>query len=463
MVSLVLVVGFRAWAQPQSQQQTQASAIGFIPYFKWLEQVKQQLIKEETTLSHQLGATRYQTEDGQIQIGSERVDVTSQVKAIQTSTLQNAQNVQNIITQWSATNVSVRIYPFHLNATVQQNLSLGSATLHLKMECQELRLKLTKPATVTTEIFLKNNEFQMNHIAWLVDTSAMDTELVGCQQMSGFDSLIKQKAEELLKIEYAQNLVQNFLNQKLNGLIQNKIQLELSKALSQIEQLADMQSTVSHAFDSAGNLWIYSNSQAVAQFNLEDIQQLQKLNQQAVLVKKIDLENTIKNSINTYLKNKTLLSGDNKNLKKLTCSRWVQTFIWPSLKSLKKCFEMRINTAIESLELNQGSQDVAVSTKALTALQGEGHLLANIKTQIDSNLATEQTFLNNFQFKIDSEFVKWSGRSKRVSQSTIQTAIEGFLNQITHEAVQTQFYKVFKTKIKLKIISEKSVLLTMLP
>lgn len=462
MVSLVLVVGFRAWAQPQSQQQTQASAIGFIPYFKWLEQVKQQLIKEETTLSHQLGATRYQTEDGQIQIGSERVDLTSQVKAIQTSTLQNAQNVPNIITQWSATNVGVRIYPFRLNATVQQNFSLGSATLHLKMECQELRLKLTKPATVTTEI-LKNNEFQMNHLAWLIDTSAMETELVGCQQMSGFDNLIKQKAEELLKTEYAQKLVQNFLNQKLNGFIQDKIQLELSKALSQIEQLADMQSTVSHVFDSAGNLWIYSNSQVVAQFSSEDIQQLQKLNQQAVLVKKIDLENKIKKSINTYLKNKTLLSGDNKNLKKLTCSRWVQTFIWPSLKSLKKCFEMRIDTAVESLELNQGSQGVVVLTKALTALQGDGHLLANIKTQIDSNLATEQTFLNNFQFKIDSEFVKWSGRSKRVSQSRIQKAVEDFLNQITHEAVQTQFYKVFKTKIKLKIISEKSVLLTILP
>ena len=459
-ISVFLTVSLSLVVQESSAQNLmQAPVVGFLPYQKLVQMTQEQLKNSSTPLSQSFGSYGAQSEDGRLQFVSDRVDIETTVK---TQFPQGASTSigtkEPLAVQLDLDSARIKVFNFNLKATIQQNLSFGSATLNLNVQCQQVNLTISNLEPATALVQLNQGVAQVSHLGWNLSQATVATDLIGCKDVPGFDALLKQQVQLQLQKSYVNTLLQNYINSKIDLVVHQKIDAQLAALLSKVDVATDSTSTAPlHRFDEQGNLWVYSNEQAYSQFKAEELQQLSLSVSGAILVKKIELEKQFLVQINQNLKNQNLSSDANSSLKKLTCSRWAQTFVWPSLKSLKKCFEMKIQNQITSLKIMQIDQlDFQINLK--TTVLSDPHTLATVLSQSRTQLATGKTQLSQFQFNLDKDFGAWSGRSQRVSVSSVQKAFDSFLNQVVSGVVGSQLYQSFKSHVKVRQVSDQAIL-----
>lgn len=453
-ISLSLVV-----RESSAQNLMQSSVVGFLPYQKLVQMTQEQLKNSSTPLSQSFGSYAAQSDDGRLQFVSDRVDIETTVK---TQFPQGAGTYagakEPLAVQLYLDSARIKVFNFNLKATIQQNLNFGSATLNLNVQCQQVNLTISNLEPATALVQINQGVAQVTHIGWNLSQATVATDLIGCKDVPGFDALLKQQVQTELQKSYINTLLQNYMNSKIDLLVHQKIDAQLSSMLAKVDAAMNSTSTTPiHRFDELGNLWVYSNEQAYTQFQTEELRQLSLSTSGAVLVKKAELEKQLLESLNQNLKSQNLSSNENSALKKLTCSRWAQTFVWPSLKSLKKCFEMKIQNQIMSLKIMQMDQlDFQIGLK--TTVLSDPHTLATIISQSRAQLAASKTQLNQFQFNLDKDFGAWSGRSQRVSVSSVQKAFDSFLNQVVSGVVGSQLYQTFKSHVKIRQASDQAMI-----
>lgn len=453
-VSLSLVV-----RESLAQNLMQAPVVGFLPYQKLVQMTQEQLKNTSTPLSQSFGSYAAQSDDGRLQFVSDRVDIETTVQTQFPQGFGASTSAKDPVSvQLVLNSARVKVFNFNLKATIQQNLSFGSATLNLNVQCQQVNLTISNLEPATALIQLNQGVAQVTHLGWNLSQATVATDLLGCKDVPGFDAMLKQQVQIQLQKSYINTLLQNYINSKIDLLVHQKIDAQLAGLLAKVDAATDSTSTAPmHRFDELGNLWVFSNALASAQFTAEELQQLSLSSSGAILVKKSELEKQLLEHINQNLKNQILSSEANSSLKKLTCSRWAQTFVWPSLKSLKKCFEMKIQNQITSLKIMQIDQlDFQINLK--TTVMSDPHTLATVLSQSRTQLVTSKTQLNQFQFDLDKDFAAWSGRSQRVSESSVQKAFDSFLNQVVSGVVGSQLYQSFKSHVKSRQISDQAIL-----
>lgn len=435
-----------AQGQPEANQKIEA--IAFAPFEIWSNQLKSKL--QGTNLDFKNEITRYQyaNQDSSIQFVSERANFEANV---QTQLLASAEAGLNVSLKLNQ--AKVQISNFDLQATIKKDLGFGTATLKLDMHCDAVELSLKNSNAISAQVKIDQGKFSLSGLAWDLKNSQLETRLVGCKEVAGFDQILKAQIQQMIE----QSFMIESLQQLINGKINDLVNLKLSTALSEYANQFKIASNQNYHFDEKSNLWIYSGTNVEQAFSVDELEQIKNFSKAAVLIKKENLEKFAKNSLNSALKKQLLTSKRNSGLNHLTCSRLIQTFVWPSLKSLSKCFEMQIQTQVQDLKLTD-LRSMGLSLKVGAWASGENHTLAYFESDLIVNLAQAEAHIKSFHGQADPEFIKWTNRSKRISTSLIRPTLEKLMSETIKNLQDSSLMQVIQKSTNLKELSPKTIL-----
>lgn len=430
---------------------SKVDAIAFAPSQIWLSQLKIQLENAKLDLDQQVDNFGYALPDGSVRFVSERVNMATgfQSKVI-------ASNFDNSAVQLSLRLDSAKVSAsnFNLEAIIQKDLGFGSATLKLDMHCDAVELNLKNSNPVSAEVKIDHGQFSVNQLAWDLRSSQIETKLVGCKEVAGFDQLLKEQIQQYIEKSLVIDSLQQLVNQKMNGLVQQKIAAILAEIVKKLK-IADGQK---YQFDEKNNLWIFSGTNLQQIFTPEEITRIRVSQKAALLIKKQNLESFAKNAINDLLKNNTIVSKTIDGINRLTCSRLIQTFVWPSLKSLSKCFEMKIQNQVQNLNITDFA-NLGFEIKVGSWASGEGHQIAYFESSLAAQLIKSQVEMKAFKGQSNPDFVRWSGRSKRISTNMIQPSLEDLLRWSVAQLKENPTLKLIQKNTKLNLVGADTLII----
>lgn len=438
-------------AQTAPVAERKVDAIAFAPSQIWLSYLKTQLENVKLDLDQQLDNYSFSTADGTIHFVSERVtfDTQFQSKVV-------ASSFDNTTIQLSLRLESAKVLAnnFNLQAVIQKDLGFGSATLKLDMHCDSVELGLKNSNPISAEVKTDQGQFSVNQLSWDLRSSQIDTKLVGCKEVSGFDQLLKDQIQQYIEKSLVMDSLQQLVNQKMNGLVHQKITAMLATVVQKLK-VAENQK---YQFDDKNNLWIYSGQNLEQVFTPAEITRIKASQKPALLIKKQSLEAYAKDSINDLLKSNEVSSKKVEGINRLTCSRLIQTFVWPSLKSLNKCFEMKIQNQVQSLSITDLA-NLSLELKVGSWASGEGRQIAYFESSMSARLMQSYVGITHFKGQSDPEFIRWSGRSKRISTSLIQPSLDGLLEWSVLQIKDNSIIKMIQKNTKLNLVGSDTLLI----
>jgi hypothetical protein len=426
-------------------------AIAFTPTQVWLSYVKTQFQNSKLDLDQQIDNYQFSNPDGSIKFVSERVSFSSHFQSEIV-----ASDTQNALMQLSLNMNAAQVvaHNFNLEAIIQRDLGFGTATVIFDMHCDAIELDLQNTNPVSAEISAKQGQVSVSQLGWDLKNTQVDTKLIGCREVAGFDKILKDQVQQYLQQSLVVGYLQQIVNQKLNPMVQDKIAGTLSGFITKL----NLAQTQKYQFDDKNNLWIFSNENMDQTFTSEELQKIGTSTKPAVLIKKKNLEQYAKDYINDILKVNTISSKQVSGMNRLMCSHFLQFFVWPSLRSLSKCFEMRIQNRVQDLKITD-LNNLSLSVKVGSWASGEGHQIAYFESGLDAQLFSSSAQLTSFHGQSDPDFVKWSGHSKRISTSVIQPSLDGLLQSTVNQFKNNSVLKLFKDKTKLNLISPETALI----
>jgi len=429
---------------------SKVDAIAFAPSQIWLSQLKTQLENVKLDLDQQVDNLGYALPDGSVRFVSERVNMSTrfQSKVI-------ASNFDNSAVQLSLRLDFAKVLAnnFNLEAIIQKDLGFGSATLKLDMHCDAVELNLKNSNPVSAEVKIEHGQFSVNQLAWDLRSSQIETKLVGCKEVAGFDQLLKEQIQQYIEKSLVIDSLQQLVNQKMNALVHQKIAAMLAEIVKKLK-VAEGQK---YQFDDKNNLWIFSGSNLEQIFTPEEMTRIKASQKPALLIKKQNLEAFAKDAINDLLKNNTLSSKSIEGMNRLTCSRFIQTFVWPSLKSLSKCFEMKIQNQVQSLNITDLA-NLGFDIKVGSWASGEGHQIAYFESSLRARVMRSEVEMKDFKGQSNPDFVRWSGRSKRISTSMIQPSLEDLIQWSIGQLKDNAILKLIQKNTKLNLVGADTLL-----
>lgn len=426
-------------------------AIAFAPSQVWLSYLKTQIQNAKLDLDQQLDQFSYSAQDPQISFVSERVNLVAQFQSkIVASNFDNS--ALQLSLKLDAAKVSAS--NFNLEVLIQKDLGFGSATLKLDMHCDGVEVGLKNANPVLAEVKIDQGQFSVSQLSWDLRHSQVETKLLGCKEVAGFDQTLKDQIQQNIEKSFVIEALQQMVNQKINGIVQQK----MSAFLLQIVEKIKIAQNQKIQFDEKNNLWIHSGNSIESSFSPEELYKIKSSQKPALLIKKQNLEAFAKDSINDILKSNTLSSKSIDGLSRLTCSRWIQTFVWPSLKSLNKCFEMKIQTQVQSLTITDlASLDLNLQVGAWAS--GEGRQIAYFESKLNGRLMQSFVEMNSLKGQANPDFVRWSGRSKRISTSMIEPSLGQLLKWGVSQLKENSVLKLIQKNTKLNLIGSDTVLI----
>lgn len=437
-------------AEGSSEIASKVDAIAFAPSQIWLSQLKPRLENVKLDLDQQVENFTFSLPDGSIKFVSERVNLATsfQSKVV-------ASSVDNSAIQLSLRVDAAKVVAanFNLEAIIQKDLGFGSATLKLDMHCDAVELSLKNSNPVSAEVKIDHGQFSVNQLAWDLRNSQIETKLVGCKEVAGFDQLLKDQIQQYIERSLVIESLQQLVNQKLNGLVHLKIANILSEVVKKLK-VAEGQK---FQFDEKNNLWIFSGANLDQIFTAEELVKIKSSQKAALLIKKQNLENFAKDAINDLLGKNVISSKSIDGMKRLTCSRFIQTFVWPSLKSLSKCFEMKIQNQVQSISITDLAH-LGFNLKVGSWASGESHQIAYFESTLKAKLMNSEVEMTSFKGKSNPDFIKWSGRSKRISTSMIQPSLEDLLQWSVSQLKENAILKLIQKTTKLNLIGPDTLL-----
>lgn len=426
-------------------------AIAFAPSQVWIAYLKTQIQSAKLDLDQQLDNYAYSAQDPQINFVSERVNLAAQFQSkIVASNFDNS--ALQISLKLEAAKVSVS--NFNLEVLIQKDLGFGSATLKLDMHCDGVELGLKNANPVLAEVKIEQGLFSVNQLSWDLRHSQVETKLMGCKEVAGFDQTLKDQIQQNIEKSFVIEALQQMVNQKINGVVQQK----MSALLKQIIEKIKVEQNQKIQFDEKNNLWIHSGNSIENSFSADELYKIKSSQKPALLIKKQNLEAFARDSINEILKSNTLSSKSIEGLSRLTCSRWVQTFVWPSLKSLSKCFEMKIQTQVQNLTITDlASLNLNVQVGAWVS--GEGRQIAYFESKLRGRIMQSSLEMDSIKGQANPDFVRWSGRSKRISVSMIEPSLAQLLKWGISQLKENSILKLIQKNTKLNLIGPDTVLI----
>ncbi len=448
---LVLVHSPELNAQGVQTPPAKLDAVAFAPYALWITQLKSQIQNSKVEVTQQLDNSSYSNPDGSIQFVSERVNLDTHF--ISNMIENNQSGLQLNFTLQQAT---IQLSNFNLVALVQKDLGFGSATLKLDMHCDAITLNLKNANPIVAQVNIEAGKFGLAQLGWDLQNTTIETQLTGCKEVAGFDQLLKEQIQENLQQSYVLGSLRHMIDEKMNPLINEKIAAQLKSYIQKFKIGID----ANHKIDHKNNLWVYSGEKLDQVFTSEEINYIEASTKPAMLIKKKNLESFAQSSINNLLKNNTLSSNTFSDMKHLTCSRFIQTFVWPSLKSLSKCFEMKIQTQIHSLAITD-MKSLSLGFTLGAWASGEGHQIAYFESGLSAQVKQAVVEMNSFEGRSDPDFIKWSGRSKRISTGMIEPALQSLLDSTIKKLKENSVFKLIQNNSKLKALSPETILIEM--
>ncbi len=305
---------------------------------------------------------------------------------------------------------------------IQQDIGFGSATLNLNATCNAINMRLKSPQVING--FL-DKTFQVKKIVDSLTKELITTEMIGCTQIAGLDQVVQEKVvdyiQKQLVSEQVLQLISVEMNSQLNKKINDLAQSYLGDALGN-----------AHAhvrIDESFRLWSYLGENVETLFSPEEINSISQNSKTSILVKKAFLEKLVTIYLDRQLAASTISSHKNPDLEKLTCSRWVQFFVWPSLRALPKCFDMQISSRIKDLKLVD-PLTMKFSAQVQTWVQAPEQKkdIAYFLSTVDVSLVGLTANLTSFNGTQYPTFLQWAGHSPRMSSGAIQAAVAALLS-----------------------------------
>lgn len=430
-------------AQSVQNEHQNLDVIAFAPYSSWIAQVKSQLQNTKVDLAQQINSYQYSNLDKSIQFVSERVNFDTHFKASVNSNPGSELQLSMLLDT-----ASVQMLNFNLTALIQKDLGFGTATLKLDMHCDAITLDLKNTNPASASLKVEAGKFALSQLSWDLRNTEIKTQLSRCKEVAGFDQLLKDQIQQQIEQSLVVQTLQQIINEKINPIVNQKIASELDQYIQKFK--VGVKSN--HQIDAQNNLWVYSGDNLDQVFTKDELQKIQTSTTPALLVKRKSLEVFAKESLNDILKRNTLSSNSFDKIKRLTCSRFVQTFIWPSLKSLSKCFEMKIQTQIKDLSITD-LKSLSLNFTLGAWASGEGHQVAYFESGLSAQLMSASVQMNSFKGQSDPEFINWSRRSKRISTGIIQPALQSLLADTVLKFKENSVFKLFQKNATLKQIS----------
>ncbi len=438
-------------AEEQQAPVSKVDAIAFAPSQIWLSQLKSQLENAKLDLNQQVENFGYSIPDGTIRFVSERVNMSTH---FQTKVIASNFDSGAIHLSLRIDSAKVSANNFNLEAIIQKDLGFGSATLKLDMHCDAIELNLKNGNPVSADLKIDHGIFSVNQLAWDLRNSQIETKLIGCKEVAGFDQLLKEQIQQYIEKSLVIDSLQQLVNQKMNGLVQQKIAAMLSEIIKKLK-VAEGQK---YQFDEKSNLWIFSGTNLEHTFTPDEMGRIKASQKPALLIKKQNLEIYAKEAINNLLKSKTLSSNSIDGMNRLTCSRFIQTFVWPSLKSLSKCFEMKIQNQVQDLRITDLA-NLAFDIKVGSWASGEDHQIAYFESFLGARLMRSEVEMKSFKGQSNPDFVRWSGRSKRISTGMIQPSLEDLLQWSVAKLKDNSVLKLIQKNTKLNLIGKDTIII----
>lgn len=438
-------------AETSLSSERKVDAIAFAPSMVWLSYLKNQLQSSKLDLDQQIDNFNYSTPDNSIRFVSERVNFSTHFESKVVASSVDSATIQLSLKLDSA---HISVSNFNLEALIQRDLGFGSATLKLDMHCDGIELELKNQNSAMAEIKIEQGKISLSQLSWDLRGSQIETKLVGCKEISGFDQLLKDQIQQNIEKGLVLETLQQLVNQRLNVVVHQKI----AKTLTEVVEKIKVSQNQKYQFDDKNNLWVFSGNGLDQSFTPEEMARIKLSQKPALLIKKQSLESFAKDSINDILKANVISSKAVDGINRLTCSRFIQTFVWPSLKSLGKCFEMKIQTQVQSLSITNLS-DLSLRVQVGSWASGEGRQVAYFESGLEGRLMNLFVQMRSFKGQSNPDFVRWSGRSKRISTSMIQPSLEELLNKSVSKLKENAILKLIQKNAKLNLIGADTALI----
>ncbi len=309
-----------------------------------------------------------------------------------------------------------------IQVSIEKDLGFGSATINLNATCEAISMQLRKPQVLVANL---DQALQVQGLSENFAADMIETKMIGCTAISGLDQAIQDKVMEYVRTQ--------LLSQQFHQLLSAELSSQLGKKMAGLAQsfFADMPSLrpLHFRIDKQFRLWLFLGEDSEKFFSSDEINSISTNSQTTVLIKKEFLEMTLQQALDEQLKLANVTSKLATELQKITCSRWVQFFIWPSLRALPKCFEMElISRAKEVKFLDLKSLKFAVQVQTWVKAPEQNKDIAYFLSNSEISLASATVDIKNFSGKHFPEFLSWSGHSSRMPTSQIQGAVQALLS-----------------------------------
>ena len=315
----------------------------------------------------------------------------------------------------TARNVQIQII-------IQKDIGFGSATLNLNATCGAINIRLKSPQVMNG---LLDKNFQVKTILESLAKEVMTTEMVGCTGIAGLDQVVQEKV-----VDYIQT---QLMSEQIHQIMSAEINTQLSKKISELAQ-AYLGDVTAHPqahirIDESFRLWSYIGENVETLFSPDEISSIAQNTKTSVLVKKAFLEKVLSTYLNKQLAVAKISSRKTPDLGKLTCSRWAQFFVWPSLRALPKCFDMRLTSrALEIKLVDPMTMKFVVKVQTWVQAPEQKKDIAYFLSTMNVSLVGLTAELTSFGGTQYPEFLAWAGHSSRMSTAPIQSAVEALLS-----------------------------------
>lgn len=338
-----------------------------------------------------------------------------------------------------------------IHVQVEQDLGFGSATINLNAVCSSAIVNTKSAQSVFVQV---DRNFQVQSVQTNFDKLNLETKLEGCDAIHGLKEEVQARLLAVLKTQ----LFESHLKQIISSEISNQINLKIKNVVSYFVENKAKDVNVKLSIDTLNKMWIFVGDKADTTFTVEEIAQLSRSDKSAALIKKDQLEQSLMRNLNAQMVASPIISQGNSKLEQLTCSRFVQFFVWPALKAFPKCFVMQFVSEIKELKLTDLAQ-LKFFVKANSWAQAKEPLrnIAFFTIASDVSLNPSKVKINSIVGQHDPEFLKWSGKSSRISTSLVTSTLQSYLQQQIAAAIQSNEMLNPKNIQNMKLISPETL------
>jgi len=400
-----------------------AQSVAVVPSQVWLTKLNQSVSQSPNDF---IQATSINFLNNQVV--SDQVTVSGQFKILQVhSDLQNGLLNADVVLN----KAQAQVNNLQIHIVTQQDLGFGSATINLNAVCSSVLVSVKAAEQINVQI---DRNFLVQHVQTNFDKLILETRLEGCNSMAGLQDEIQNQVLQVVKSQVFETQLKQILTDQISKQINQKVQGIAAYFIESKSQ----NSNVKLSLDQQNKLWVYLGESAQTAFTAAELAQLSQSDKPAALVRKDQLEKSLLANLNAQVSKSPIISKGNESLEKLTCSRFVQFFVWPALKAFPKCFTMQIISKIKDIKLTDVSRlKFTVVSGSWAQAKEPLKNIAYFTMNTDIALKPSRVRLNSFTGQHDPDFLKWSGRSSRISTGLMKSTLEDYLESQIAEAIKT--------------------------